>query len=304
MQIALNENGERVHINDAIRHGNYKCQTCGSRVEVRKGTKKIPYFAHWRNTLRDNCENWHHDKSDWHKSWQNLFPIDCQEVSMTNEEGIRHIADVFTDDKIVEFQHSPMSIEEFNKRNEFYTSLGKTVIWLFDVRSAARDERLDNHILLKKEIQAINGYDPDNDNIMVFIQVSGNNIASEEDATSEIRRIVGKDEMGFKTDLSISSGDFVSFVKGDVSYKELIQNKEHEEKLSRCRTLRRIMGQSLNPEIIAINVNTGVEAKVENNEYIFNSKQITGRIRKPGWNTFTKKIYPIDGQNEPVWMMC
>ncbi len=303
MQIALNENGERIHIDDAVRHGNYHCQTCGSKVDVKKGPQRMHHFSHSRNSERPNCDSWNHDKTDWHRSWQNLFPIECQEVVMKNEEGIRHIADVFTDEKVVEFQHSPMSIEEFYKRNEFYTSLGKPIIWLFDVRSADIDNRWDNHILLKKEIQAINGYDPTKNNIMVFIQISGKEIASTEDSTSEIRRIVGEDKLGFKTDLAITSGDFVSFINGDISYEKLMKNKEKEKNLPMAKPLRRVMGLTLKPLIIAKNVMTGVEVRVENSEEVFNAERITGQLKVPGWDTFTTKIYPIDYQNEAVWIM-
>ena len=303
MLIALNEKGERIHIDDAVRHGNYHCQTCGSKVDVKKGPQRMHHFSHSRNSERPNCDSWNHDKTDWHRSWQNLFPIECQEVVMKNEEGIRHIADVFTDEKVVEFQHSPMSIEEFYKRNKFYTSLGKPIIWLFDVRSADIDNRWDDHILLKKEIQAINGYDPDNENIMVFIQTSGDDITSAEDTTSEIVRIVGKDEMGFKTDLAISPRDFVSFINDDISYEQIIKIKEIEEKRPMGKPLRRVMGLTLKPLITAINILTGVEVRIENSEEVFNSEEITGQIKVPGWDTFTTKIYPIDYQNDPVWIM-
>ncbi len=303
MLIALNEKGERIHIDEAVRHGKYYCQTCGSNVDVKKGPQRMHHFSHSRKAERPNCDSWNHDKTDWHRSWQNLFPIECQEVVMKNKEGIRHIADVSTDGKVVEFQHSPMSIEEFNKRNEFYSSLGYPVIWLFDARSAEIDNLLNNHIILKKEIQAINGFDPTNENIMVFIQISGKEIASIEDSTSEIRRIIGKDEMGFKLDEAINIDDFTSVIKGDISYEILIENKKCNEMLSRGQSIRRLMGQSKAKYITAFNARSRVEARIENSDKILNSTDITGQLKTPGHDTFSRKIYSIYDQNDPVWVL-
>ncbi len=61
---------------------------------------------------------------------------------------------------------------------------------------------------------------------MVFIQISGKEIASIEDSTSEIRRIIGKDEMGFKLDEAMNIDDFTSVIKGDPDYKEKDQKGE------------------------------------------------------------------------------
>ena len=50
---------------------------------------------------------------------------------MRNENEI-HRADVFINNTVIEFQHSPISVKEFDERNQFYTRNGHTLVWLFD----------------------------------------------------------------------------------------------------------------------------------------------------------------------------
>lgn len=70
--------------------------------------------------------------SEWHKQWQAVFPIRNREVSLPFEKPC-HRADILAYGYVIEFQHSPLSMREFHERNEFYTSIGKKVIWVFDV---------------------------------------------------------------------------------------------------------------------------------------------------------------------------
>ncbi len=302
MLIALNENGERIYIDDAVRHVKYYCQKCHSEVVARKGVKRSHHYSHCKNSKRDNCDSLSHDKSVWHRSWQNLFPVDYQEI-LIKVAGSCHIADILIDDLVIEFQHSPMSIEEFNKRNNFYTSMGKKVIWIFDVRNAIIDYRFVEHIFLKKEIMAINGFNAADENVMVFLQIRGKDFASMEDKTSEIRRITDKDEMGFIMDKPLNTKELISFINGDISYEDIIQEKEQEEMLSKGTVLRRLVAQSRAEFITAKNAITKVEARIQNNDEVLNAPEIIGQVKTPGHDTFTKKIYSIYGQNDPVWVL-
>ena len=54
---------------------------------------------------------------------------------------ITHRADVCIGKYVIEFQHSPISRKEFNKRNWFYTKAGYKLIWIFDFI----DENLDTY---------------------------------------------------------------------------------------------------------------------------------------------------------------
>ena len=70
--------------------------------------------------------------SEWHMSWQKLFPHKNREVVIKSENEI-HRADVLCFGTVIEFQHSPISKSEFSRRNKFYTDAGKKVVWIFDL---------------------------------------------------------------------------------------------------------------------------------------------------------------------------
>lgn len=91
----------------------------------------MPHFAH--KSLKD-CDDFKHDMSAWHKSWQEQFPLECREVVVRNN-GEVHRADVLWNGVVFEFQHSPISSDEFNRRNRFYVRAGYKVIWIFDMRN-------------------------------------------------------------------------------------------------------------------------------------------------------------------------
>ncbi len=132
---AITEHGRIVHINDVERRTSknenlikYYCPICGKEMIPHKGEIRAHHFVH-----KGKCtETWNHDKSEWHKEWQAKFPDECQEIYMESN-GKKHIADVLYNGIVFEFQHSPISKEEFEDRNTFYNSLGYPVIWLFDI---------------------------------------------------------------------------------------------------------------------------------------------------------------------------
>lgn len=129
MFIALDENNDKVNAKCAERIRDYYCPLCGESVILKRGEIKVPHFAH--KSVRD-CESFHKDMSEWHRNWQELFPIEHREVIVKNKLGEKHIADIGVYKTVVEFQHSSISKEEFEKRNTFYTSMGYRVIWVFD----------------------------------------------------------------------------------------------------------------------------------------------------------------------------
>lgn len=79
-------------------------------------------------------------KGTWHRAMQDLFEKEYQEVKFTvkevNNEQVTQrtrYADVHKDDKVIEFQHSPILRIEVNNRNKDYEStLGKQVVWVID----------------------------------------------------------------------------------------------------------------------------------------------------------------------------
>ena len=184
MYIALNENDERVDIKHVITGEIYYCPVCHESLLIRRGQVKQHHFAHKKDT---QCkDSWKHDMTEWHYSWQECFPIENREIVMRSGDVI-HRTDVFTNGTVIEFQHSPMSPEEFKERNEFYNSLGYKVVWVFDLIDEYNKGRIRcsecngyiyfewNTLLVpnphKGKEKVFNKYDIINGQIEVFLQI-------------------------------------------------------------------------------------------------------------------------------------
>jgi competence CoiA-like predicted nuclease len=131
MFTALTKDNKRISIEEAISGETYYCPVCGNPVAVKAANSNNvrTHFAHKRNSL---CfDDWKHDMSDWHFEWQSKFPIESREV-VVEKDGVVHRADILINDTVIEFQHSPISGEEFESRNRFYKNCGYRVVWLFD----------------------------------------------------------------------------------------------------------------------------------------------------------------------------
>ena len=131
MFTALTKDNKRISIEEDISGETYYCPVCGNPVAVKAANSNNvrTHFAHKRNSL---ClDDWKHDMSDWHFEWQSKFPIESREV-VVEKDGVVHRADILINDTVIEFQHSPISGEEFESRNSFYKSCGYRVVWLFD----------------------------------------------------------------------------------------------------------------------------------------------------------------------------
>ncbi len=159
MRFALDSSGNRVFAEISIETEEYFCPVCGEKVKCKAASSKCvrAYFSHLRNS---NCtDEWHSDMSEWHYSWQERFPIDCREVVL-EKDGEKHRADVLIKDTVIEFQHSPISEEEFLARNKFYLGCGKQLIWIFDMTGKIRldTEFCTNAVKLKRIRPYLLGY--------------------------------------------------------------------------------------------------------------------------------------------------
>ena len=132
MRVALDADGKRVHIDQTHVKEKYFCPSCGEELIMRKGEIRAHHFAHKPNSVCS--DGWNYDMSDWHINWQDKFPVEMQEV-VKKHNGKTHRADVLIEDTktVIEFQHSPLSADEFDDRNTFYRELGYKVVWVFDV---------------------------------------------------------------------------------------------------------------------------------------------------------------------------
>ena len=138
MFIALNENKQRVNIDNAIKGGKYFCPACGEQLIV-KAKDSMAIKAHFAHKKGTDCDDFTHDMSEWHLNWQKQFPEKCREVVVENSKE-KHRADVLIKNTVIEFQHSPISADEIARRNDFYLSCGYQMVWVFDADGQIKNE--------------------------------------------------------------------------------------------------------------------------------------------------------------------
>lgn len=111
------------------------CIGCEQPVIPKCGPIKI---HHWAHKSQCECDHWWENETEWHRSWKNNFPTECQEIRHRAEDGEWHIADVKTKQgSILEFQHSFLKAEERFARNEFY---GDNLVWVVDGLRREKDK--------------------------------------------------------------------------------------------------------------------------------------------------------------------
>jgi competence protein CoiA len=103
------------------------CIGCEQPTIPKCGPIKV---KHWAHKQQCECDHWWENETEWHRSWKNNFPFECQEIRHKAEDGEWHIADVKTKQgHILEFQHSFLKSEERIARNNFY---GSSLVWVVD----------------------------------------------------------------------------------------------------------------------------------------------------------------------------
>ncbi len=134
MFFAIDSNGNRIYAGDSVRHTDCYCPVCGEPVTHKVGKIKRPHFAHRADT---NCYFGRDKdyKSEWHIRMQDYFPLETREIRFKDAEtGEIHIADVFLQDSntVLEFQHSPITDEEFWSRTLFHLKNKRRIVWVVD----------------------------------------------------------------------------------------------------------------------------------------------------------------------------
>jgi len=130
---AHDENNVSVLAEYAPKGATYYCPGCEAKVMLKKGSIKVAHFAHYPDhpctyTEDKDC------KSEWHRRMQSYFPIESTEYYFTDAEtGERRRADVFLEESgiVIEFQKSPISIDEFMSRTSFHLRNKRKIAWVF-----------------------------------------------------------------------------------------------------------------------------------------------------------------------------
>ncbi len=110
------------------------CELHGCPVIAKCGKVKI---WHWAHIGQRQCDPWKESETEWHRAWKNCFPVGWQEVTLLAANGDKHRADVKTDqDYVIEFQYSPIKLEECQARENFY----KKLVWVVNGTRRLRDK--------------------------------------------------------------------------------------------------------------------------------------------------------------------
>ena len=129
MFYAIDEDQNRIFIDDADKQNKYYCPCCNSSVIVRRGPIYAHHFAH---SIGSMCDANYSEKTKWHREWQERFPEECREVVVSDLLGCKRIADVKIDGITIEFQKSSIPKEVFDSRNRHHSSVSRQCIWIFD----------------------------------------------------------------------------------------------------------------------------------------------------------------------------
>jgi hypothetical protein len=123
MEFALEKTtGERIR----PKHGTLAiCQCCGDDLIPKCGRIKVHHWAHKVN----QCDEWWESETEWHRNWKSKFPSEWRErVKFDAVSNEKHVADVLNPnlELYLEFQNSPISIQELESREMFY----QRMIWV------------------------------------------------------------------------------------------------------------------------------------------------------------------------------
>ena len=98
------------------------CPTCGGELIAKCG-QCVSW--HWAHKVSE-CDSWAEPETEWHVSWKKRFPPSSREVTVGE-----HRADVKLTNarrSVIEFQHSPISPEDIQKREQHYGNMA----WVID----------------------------------------------------------------------------------------------------------------------------------------------------------------------------
>jgi len=110
------------------------------------GMIKIHHWGH--KNLSPDCNYDYHEMCDWHYKWQELAETFGYETEISFKRERR--ADIIGFNRVIEVQHSSISLEEIINRSKFYRSNGYKVDWIFDLT-----ERKEYQHILKNMLKNI-----------------------------------------------------------------------------------------------------------------------------------------------------
>lgn len=122
------------------------CSFCGDDMIAKCGKINI---WHWAHKNLDICDSWSDGETEWHLEWKKLFPKEWAEINISHNK-VKHRADIqLPNKKVIEFQHSPLSVDEIHAREYFYGDM----VWIFDIRDSSKRKLYDRYYVGDKWVE-------------------------------------------------------------------------------------------------------------------------------------------------------
>lgn len=111
------------------------CPECNAEVLSKCGEINI---WHWAHITTVDCDAWGEPEGEWHLNWKKGLPLDWVEICMERDSE-KHRADIcLPTGLVVELQHSPISVEEIQRREAFY----RNMIWIFNLSGVPQSDSI------------------------------------------------------------------------------------------------------------------------------------------------------------------
>jgi len=111
----------------------------------------IKYESETRKSHFKHKNNGDNEMTEWHRSWQNNFDKNKQEITIGNRR-----ADVCIDNNVIEFQYSKISLELVDERNKNYIDHNKNIFWIIECNNDITI--INNDINTEYKIEFINNF--------------------------------------------------------------------------------------------------------------------------------------------------
>lgn len=115
------------------------CYCCGQTVRAKCGRLNAWHWAHEAG----DCDSFAEPMTAWHLAWQKYLQAELGaklEQVVRRDQEIHRADAVLPEGRVVELQHSSLSVQEIEKREHFYGV--DRMLWVFDLRDAFDASRL------------------------------------------------------------------------------------------------------------------------------------------------------------------
>lgn len=176
MQYALDNNGNKVYINDANKGEKYFCPCCNSLVIQKKGFVNAWHYSH-KNCV--DCDGMYLE-DEWAKNWMASVNEKYREIAVFNPKfNAKKKANIKAGNVVLLLQNRSISSEEFQKRVNFFNDGGRHLVYLVDVRDKDVIYMSDNRKFLKfiwKHAWKFNEINIKEETFDLFLQIADDSI--------------------------------------------------------------------------------------------------------------------------------